>query len=133
MSKGWIGMPTRKKQPVCSMVRVTWQLLVGTAFVLSVVSITAWGDIAEDLWLLVRVVGSVALVAAWAGLWYEYTECGACYDGVSLVVSGVLSLLLGLTYVFAGDVDEYSVEPLRYFVFSAFTHGLLLLLPTRRG
>ncbi|MHA1582798.1 MAG: hypothetical protein ACTSYM_09965 [Candidatus Baldrarchaeia archaeon] len=128
-----VGMPTRKKQPVCNMVRITWRFLVGTAFVLSVVSVTAWGDIAEDLWLLVRVVGFVALVVAWAGLWYEYTECDTGYDGVLLVVSGVLSLLLGLTYVFVGDIDEYGVEPLRYFVFSTFTHGLLLLLPSRRG
>ena len=83
--------------------------------------------------MLVRIVGLAALVAAWAGLWYEYIECSAHYDWVSLVVSGVLSLLLGLTYVLADDVNGYSVEPLCYFAFSAFTQGLLLLLPNWRG
>jgi len=120
-------------KPVCNIARITWRLFIGAAFFLSVISVTAWGSTAEDLWLLVRIVGLVALVAAWAGLWYEYIECGARYDWVSLVVSGVLSLLLGLTYVLAGDVNGYSVEPLRYFVFSAFTQGLLLLLPNWRG
>jgi len=126
-------MSTRKKRPVRSMMSITWRLLVGAAFFLSVISVTAEGSIAEDLWLLVRIVGFVALVTAWAGLWYEYIECSAGYDWVSLVVSGVLSLLLGLTYVFVGDVNGYSIESLRYFVFSAFTHGLLLLLQSGRG
>ncbi len=126
-------MPARKKHQACSMAKIVWRLLVGAAFFFSVISITAWGGIAEDLWFLVRVVGFVALVATWVGLLYEYIECGAGYDGVLLIVSGALSLLLGLTYVFVDDVNGYSAESLRYFIFSAFTHGLLLLLSSRRG
>jgi len=126
-------MSIRRNQLVCNMVRITFRLFNGAAFFLSVISVTAEGSIAEVLWLLIRIVGSVAIMTAWASLLYEYTECGADYDYVSLVVSGVLSLLLGLTYVFAGDVNGYSVELLRFFVFSAFTHGLLLLLSSRRG
>lgn len=127
-------MPAGKKHQACSMAKIVWRLLVGAAFFSSVISVTASGGIAEDLWFLVRVVGSAALMATWAGLCYEYIECGtAGYDEVLLIVSGALSLLLGLTYVFVDDVNGYSIESLRYFIFSAFIHGLLLLLSSRRG
>jgi hypothetical protein len=118
---------------MCSLTRSLRQLLAGAALSLSVVSVTAWGSIAEDLWQLLRAVGSLALVAVWAGVGYEHVSCSIAYDRVPLIVGGVPSLLLGLTHTFVGEVDGYSVELLRYFVFSAFTHGMLLLLPRRIG
>lgn len=126
-----MSSPDRKSN--CGVVRIFWRSLVGLAFLLSTISITSWGDITQILWSLVRVSGSIAIISAWIGVTYESIECRYRYEWVPLIFAGILSLLLFFTYIFLSDIDGYSIESIRYFTFSALTHGLLLMLPLSRS
>ena len=117
----------------CGVVRICWRSLVGLSFLLSTIAITSWGDITQILWSLVRVSGSIAIISVWIGVTYEFIECRNRYEWVPIIFAGILSLLLFFIYIFVSDIDSYSIESIRYFTFSALTHGLLLMLPLSRG
>jgi len=115
------------------LVEVLWSSAVGVALIISIASITASGSIVEDLWMLTRTVGLVAIVITWIYILYEVAVQGTSYEWIPLLIGFIVSMLLALIYIAVENVETHTIEPLRYFIFSSLTHTLLLLLPKKKN
>jgi hypothetical protein len=112
---------------VCTIIRLGWKSLVGIALIVSALLAVSGGNIAVSIWLTLRALGLLTLIVAWTGIIYENVkECISKQKPVTLLVAGIFSLLLGISYITVGRIDGWGLDPIRWSLFSSITYLLLL-------
>jgi len=115
------------EKQLCGGLDVVSRLIIGGVLILSLLGNASSGNVAETIWMILRISGIIAIVIAWVSIGYGSISCRARYDWLLLLITLPLSLLLIGTYLSIAKVDGFSVEALRYFIFSTIVHLLLLL------
>jgi hypothetical protein len=101
--------------------------LAGISLIASVLLAVSEGSIAGSIWLTLRILGLLTLVIAWIGIAYENAKrCIDKQEPVTLTEAGVFSILLGASYISVTSIDTWSIDTVRWSLFSSITFLLLL-------
>ena len=115
----------------CLLGEIAWKGLNGLAFLVALIGMTAEGTPVHVLVGVLKVTGVIAILLFWAVSLLCVGRGRYPYDVVVSLFAFVASFLLLTTYLRVEVRDEWGVEPLRLFTFSALTHLLIILIPRR--